>query len=199
MSALSDQVKELDRAVAGLRAENYEPAAMRRRSEQIRRDVTRVGRKRISVTLGDVTVASASGAPTDADYLVKTANGSLSAERVVTDTATVTWDWATGGQAKANAVCYPSWTVVTKTGAYSAALGDFVNANVTSASFDVTLPTAVGNSGKPVAVRRTDASGNTLRTIGTGGQTINGGASHTIASQFDTYTYVSDGANWMVT
>lgn len=41
-------------------------------------------------------------APTDADYLVKTANGSLSAERVVTDTATVTWDWSTAGQAKAN-------------------------------------------------------------------------------------------------
>ena len=41
------------------------------------------------------------GAPTTADYLVKTANGSLSAERVVTDTASVTWDWTTGGQAKA--------------------------------------------------------------------------------------------------
>lgn len=43
------------------------------------------------------------GAPTTADYLVKTADAGLSAERVVTDTATVTWDWATGGQAKANA------------------------------------------------------------------------------------------------
>lgn len=42
------------------------------------------------------------GAPADADYLVKTANGSLSAERVVTDTATVTWDWSVAGQAKAN-------------------------------------------------------------------------------------------------
>jgi hypothetical protein len=42
------------------------------------------------------------GAPSDADYLVKTANGSLSAERVVTDTASVVWDWATAGQSKAN-------------------------------------------------------------------------------------------------
>jgi hypothetical protein len=41
------------------------------------------------------------GAPTDADYLVKTTNGSLSAERVVTDTTYITWDWATAGQAKA--------------------------------------------------------------------------------------------------
>ena len=45
-----------------------------------------------------------SGAPTTADYLVKTADGGLSAERVVTDTGTITWDWATGGQAKATAV-----------------------------------------------------------------------------------------------
>lgn len=43
----------------------------------------------------------ATGAPTDVDYLVKTASGSLSAERVVTDTSSITWDWATAGQAKA--------------------------------------------------------------------------------------------------
>jgi hypothetical protein len=42
------------------------------------------------------------GAPTSADYLVRTADAGLSAERVVTDTASVTWDWATGSQAKAN-------------------------------------------------------------------------------------------------
>ena len=41
-----------------------------------------------------------SGAPTDADYLVKTAHATLSAERVVTDTATIAVDWATAGQAK---------------------------------------------------------------------------------------------------
>lgn len=46
--------------------------------------------------------ATGSGAPTTADYLVKTADGGLSAERVVTDTTSITWDWATGGQAKAN-------------------------------------------------------------------------------------------------
>jgi hypothetical protein len=40
------------------------------------------------------------------DMLVKTANATFSAERVVTDTATITWDWATAGQAKAN-FAYP--------------------------------------------------------------------------------------------
>ena len=42
------------------------------------------------------------GAPTTAEYLVGASDGTLSAERVVTDTATVTWDLATSGQAKAN-------------------------------------------------------------------------------------------------
>jgi hypothetical protein len=43
-----------------------------------------------------------SGAPTTADYLVKTADAGLSAERVVTDTANLVWDWGTAGQAKGN-------------------------------------------------------------------------------------------------
>jgi hypothetical protein len=41
-------------------------------------------------------------APPAAQYLVAQAHADLSAERVVTDTATVTWDHATAGQAKAN-------------------------------------------------------------------------------------------------
>lgn len=53
----------------------------------------------VSARVFDVEVSS--GAPDNADYLVRTANGSLSAERVVTDTDSVTWDWATAGQAKA--------------------------------------------------------------------------------------------------
>lgn len=49
------------------------------------------------VTIGP----TAAGAPTTADYLVKTADAGLSAERVVTDTTSVIWDWGTAGQAKA--------------------------------------------------------------------------------------------------
>lgn len=42
------------------------------------------------------------GAPTDAQYLVAQAHAGLSAERVLTNTATVVWDTATAGQVKAN-------------------------------------------------------------------------------------------------
>jgi len=49
-----------------------------------------------------VAAGTGSGAPTTADYLVKTANAGLSSERVVTDTASLVWDWATAAQAKAD-------------------------------------------------------------------------------------------------
>jgi hypothetical protein len=52
-------------------------------------------------TLAEIATELGLKAPYDADYLVKTANAGLSAERAVTDTTTVTWDWGTGGQAKA--------------------------------------------------------------------------------------------------
>ena len=42
------------------------------------------------------------GASTASEYLVGASDGTLSAERVVTDTATAVWDLATSGQAKVN-------------------------------------------------------------------------------------------------
>lgn len=44
------------------------------------------------------------GAPTDAEYLVAAAHASLSAERITTDTATVSWDHGEAGKAKASVV-----------------------------------------------------------------------------------------------
>lgn len=45
-----------------------------------------------------------SRAPSAAQYLVGALDSGLNAERVVTDTASVTWDLATSGQAKANVI-----------------------------------------------------------------------------------------------
>jgi hypothetical protein len=51
----------------------------------------------MSGTVLNASGGSGGGAPTDADYLVRTANASLSAERVVGDSTTVTANWVTGG------------------------------------------------------------------------------------------------------
>lgn len=46
---------------------------------------------------------SGGGAPIGAEYITSTADATLTSERVLTDTATVTWDRTTAGQIKANA------------------------------------------------------------------------------------------------
>jgi len=48
-----------------------------------------------------------SGAPTDAEYVVGASNGSLSAERVGTDTETHDWDFGTSGQALIKSIAGP--------------------------------------------------------------------------------------------
>ena len=55
-----------------------------------------------NLSFSGTTLNAASGGVTDADFLVRTTHAGLSAERVVTDTTTISWDWATAGQAKAS-------------------------------------------------------------------------------------------------
>ncbi len=50
-----------------------------------------------------ISEAIAGGAPIDGQYITSATNTTLTNERVLTDTATVTWDFGTAGQAKANA------------------------------------------------------------------------------------------------
>lgn len=55
-----------------------------------------------NATNDEITISSTGGggggAPVNADYLVRTANASLTAERVVTDSTSVTANWSTAGQ-----------------------------------------------------------------------------------------------------
>jgi Collagen triple helix repeat (20 copies) len=55
-------------------------------------------------TLNVVTSGGIGVAPADATYITQSANPDLLFERVLTNTATITWDFATAGQAKANVV-----------------------------------------------------------------------------------------------
>jgi len=55
-----------------------------------------------NLTFSGGTLAASAGAPVGAEYITSTADATLTSERVLTDTATVTWDRATAGQIKAN-------------------------------------------------------------------------------------------------
>lgn len=50
----------------------------------------------------EISIPGSSGAPSDAEYLVGALSGSLSNERLVTNTSTVVWDLTTPGQVAAN-------------------------------------------------------------------------------------------------
>ena len=73
-------------------------------------------------------VAPPETAPTDAEFITASANAILSAERLLTDTATVAWDFATAAQAKAgivdNSVTYAKFQQV----AASSLVGNFSGA-----------------------------------------------------------------------
>lgn len=73
--------------------------------------------------------AAGGGSPTDAEYLVGAVHGSLSAERLVTNTTTITWDLATAGQAKANVAA--GSIGATELAATAVTPGSYTNANIT--------------------------------------------------------------------
>ena len=95
----------------------------------------------------DSAVTAGAGAPTNADYLVKTANGSLSAERVVTDGTSITADWSVAGQ------------VVLKRAALTGDVTASADSNATTIKNDVAL------AGNPTTT--TQSSGNNTTRIAT--------------------------------
>lgn len=61
---------------------------------------TRTG-NRVELSIASSGGGGGGGAPTGAEYIVASSNGSLTNEFVATNTATLTWDFSTPGQAKA--------------------------------------------------------------------------------------------------
>lgn len=110
---LNDNDTELYAAAAAAQAAaDANTAALAALSESIDDRVAAllVAGTNITLTYNDgantltIDAAGGGGAPTTADYVVKTADAGLSAERVATDTAEIAWDWGTAGQAKLNLV-----------------------------------------------------------------------------------------------
>lgn len=82
---------------------------------------------------------------------------------------------------------------------YTATSSDeFIDCNANSASFTVTLPTAVGISGKAYIFKKSDSSVNTVTIDGSGSETIDGSTTKVLYKQYDTIVIVSNGADWNV-
>ncbi len=107
------------------------------------------------------------------------------------------------------AAANPSWAIAAgalaitaaKTANYTVTTADnVVQVDGTSGAFTVTLFTAVGNSGATVTIARIDNTlANQISIVGTSAQTMRGQATFKICTQYESVTFISDGANWQVT
>lgn len=89
----------------------------------------------------------------------------------------------------------------TKTGNYSVASTDvYIRINAASNNITITLPdaTTVGSAsgGNWFLFKRVDSSGNTVTIATTASQTIDGNASYSMPTQYETLWVVSNGSNW---
>lgn len=89
--------------------------------------------------------------------------------------------------------------VATKTGAYTLTVSDSVIlADASGGAFTVTLPTAVGITGRRYTIKRISSAANNVTVGTTSSQTIDGVTTKVLSTQYEKVTVVSDGANWMI-
>lgn len=134
-------------------------------------------------TGGDIIYGGASGVPT------RLANGS--AGQVLQSaggTSAPTWGSASS-----------AFNITSQSTTYSASINDYILAS--GASFTITLPTAVGASGRQIVIQHNGTSLSQLYTLGTtSSQTIGGIASlgYVLYTTGETLNLVSDGSNWQI-
>jgi len=68
----------------------------------------------------------------------------------------------------------------------------------TSSAIHVDLPTAAGRQGAYYNIKKIDSTANAVTIDGLDAETIDGAATQLIYGQYDSYTLVSDGTNWVI-
>lgn len=86
-----------------------------------------------------------------------------------------------------------------KTAAYTAAMWDStITADATSATFQVTLPSAVPIAGRQFTIKRTNSGANNVTVGTTSSQLIDGAATKALGAQYSSLTVQSDGVGWQM-
>jgi len=89
--------------------------------------------------------------------------------------------------------------ITTKTALYTATAADeTILANVSTGAFAITLPTAVGATGKTYCIKKIDSSANAVTVNTTSAQTIDGATSRLLTNQYDAIQVQGDGSNWFI-
>ena len=89
--------------------------------------------------------------------------------------------------------------ITTKTANYTVVLTDnTVLANVSAGNITITLPTAVGATGRIYSIKKVDSSANVVTIATTASQTIDGTTTKVLSYQYDGFQLQTDGANWFI-
>ena len=90
-------------------------------------------------------------------------------------------------------------SIINKTGSYLATTADnVIDCDATSGAITITLPTAVGNTGKIYTIKKNDSSTNTVTVDANAAETIDGTLTKIITTQYTSMTIISDGSNWLI-
>jgi len=90
-------------------------------------------------------------------------------------------------------------SVVTKTANYTATIYDnTILCDATTGAITIDLPTAVGNSGVKLNIKKIDSSVNIITIDANGSEKIDADLTKTIANQWTSITIISNGANWYI-
>ena len=102
----------------------------------------------------------------------------------------------TSGTIKSNGMIS---NLVSKTSAYTVQTSDeIITGDATSATFTISLPTAVGIAGQTFTIKRLNAGVNSVSIGTTSSQTIDGAPSLVLNAQYKYLKVVSNGANWLI-
>jgi len=97
------------------------------------------------------------------------------------------------------AVVIPNtFTFTAQTTAYAAVAGDFVGVTTGASAVTVTLPAAASNLDKQIIIKKTDAGAGAVTIDGNASELIDGAATQSLPTQYDSMTVHCDGTGWHV-
>lgn len=73
---------------------------------------------------------------------------------------------------------------------------DYIAATAGASGITITLPTAASDTGRTYTIQKVDSAAGTVTVATTSSQTISGPTTRLLATQWDSITVVSNGANW---
>lgn len=129
----------------------------------------------------------------------QTFTAAMQVNNTITSNSTITGNTISSNGGRVNTGSFAT-AYSAKTAAYTllAPNDNAITADATTAAFNVTLPTAVGNSGLRFTVKRINSGANAVTLVTTSSQTIDGLSTYVLNRQNDVVTVMSDNANWRV-